>query len=332
MKYMETGLMVVIADGLQVVTILNNESHYDKVIRLLHKSKFGKVRKLLDKIRNRISESSGGVMETVIEESGSKKILIDGEDADPVILEYLEKIDAGTDRRKYEALIELDRNIKKCKSSVIRPLLSRFISEGDFPVTEDGCFIAYKALRLRGDGNLVDFYSGRLVQNIGTVVKLKKGEYDENPQSGCSRGLHVGSFSYVRRMYGERQDAVFVALKVNPAHCINVPIEERGKIRVHTYTVLGLMPKLNKFGNCFNPWTSEFSEQEVKVLPGMNLSKGDKEQITSLDLTGLSASAMVKKVHESTSVYLDLKDTKNKEFVKKRILERLSSVGISVKF
>ncbi len=107
-----------------------------------------------------------------------------------------------------------------------------FLANRNLPLTEDGCFLAYK--RVRDDW--YDIYSGTILNKVGTTISIDRKSVDDNRRNECSRGLHVGALEYVRR-YGSGGHIVLV--KVNPKDCISVPLDHQAqKLRVCSYEIL----------------------------------------------------------------------------------------------
>lgn len=115
--------------------------------------------------------------------------------------------------------------------------LFRFMDHNKMGITKDGDVLAYK--RVRSDYK--DIYSGIFDNSIGAKPTMERNEVDDNPNSACSKGLHVCSMSYLPS-YGAnpREGNRIVICKVDPANVVSVPIEDgNGKIRVTTYEVVG---------------------------------------------------------------------------------------------
>ncbi len=107
-----------------------------------------------------------------------------------------------------------------------------FLANRNLPLTEDGCFLAYK--RVREDWN--DIYSNTISSTIGSVVKFDRSQVDANRSKECSYGLHVGALDYVQH-YGSGGHVLVV--KVNPKNCVSVPQDySHQKLRVCEYEVL----------------------------------------------------------------------------------------------
>ena len=72
--------------------------------------------------------------------------------------------------------------------------LYTFLEHENLPITEDGCFLAYKAI----NRNYTDKYSGTISNKVGEKVKMPYEEVTADPTKHCSSGLHCGSIEYVR--------------------------------------------------------------------------------------------------------------------------------------
>jgi hypothetical protein len=109
-----------------------------------------------------------------------------------------------------------------------------FLEKNSLPITEDGCFLAYK--RVRSD--YMDVHSGTIDNGIGAVVEMERNMVDDNPDSTCSTGLHFCSESYLEH-FGSPSDPVMI-LKINPADVVSIPSDYNGaKGRCMRYEVVG---------------------------------------------------------------------------------------------
>jgi hypothetical protein len=86
--------------------------------------------------------------------------------------------------------------------------LYEFLAYKELPITEDGCFLAYKGLEsdfwsisgnkqtkvVKGIVNA----SGHILNTVGAEIEVKRRDVDDNRDHHCSFGLHVGSLDYAR--------------------------------------------------------------------------------------------------------------------------------------
>jgi hypothetical protein len=106
-----------------------------------------------------------------------------------------------------------------------------FLEACNLPITEDGCFLAYKKVK----DNYNDCYTNTISNAIGEIPEVPRNKVDEDSKRTCSYGLHVASYSYMKHYSGER----IVICKVNPADVVAVPSDyNNAKMRVCRYEVI----------------------------------------------------------------------------------------------
>lgn len=129
-------------------------------------------------------------------------------------------------------------------SSSVRELYD-FLAYKELPITEDGCFLAYKGVNS-------DFWSisgnvktkvakgkvdsaGRIYNGINEEIEVRRFDVDDNRNNHCSFGLHVGSLDYAKD-FGRGK---LLVVKVNPKDVVSVPTDcNCQKCRVSKYTVV----------------------------------------------------------------------------------------------
>ena len=148
------------------------------------------------------------------------------------------------DGMPFEPLVKFLNNLMKNPSYRARQELYKFLEHEALPITEDGCFLAYKAVR----NDWMDIYSGTIYNGIGTTVRMTRHNVDDDCNNGCSKGLHAGSIDYVRG-YGN-ETSRYLIVKINPEHVVSVPSEDSRKLRTCEYLVLSeFKDKLR--GSCY---------------------------------------------------------------------------------
>lgn len=106
-----------------------------------------------------------------------------------------------------------------------------FLDACELPITDDGCFMAYKKIR----ADWKDCYSGTIDNRIGQKPTMARRDVNEDPNQTCSAGLHVCSYSYLSSYSGER----IVAVKIDPADVVSCPVDyNNSKLRVCAYEVV----------------------------------------------------------------------------------------------
>lgn len=122
--------------------------------------------------------------------------------------------------------------------------LMDFLEYKELPITEDGCFLAYKGVSMdywsiSGNTETVvvegETNSGGQIKNsVGSRIEVKRRDVDDNRNHHCSFGLHVGSLKYASEFAPK-----LVIVKVNPKDVVSVPTDYNcQKCRVSAYEVL----------------------------------------------------------------------------------------------
>jgi len=101
------------------------------------------------------------------------------------------------------------------------------------PLTDRGTFLAYKAVT----SNYRDKHTNKIDNRVGSIVEMLRAHVDANNRQECSRGLHVGTQSYVNSFSGSG-DRIMI-IEVDPADVVAVPLHDATKMRVCKYRVLG---------------------------------------------------------------------------------------------
>jgi hypothetical protein len=137
----------------------------------------------------------------------------------------------------FEPLMKFLEKLMRNPSYRATQALYKFIEHKGLPICDDGDFIAYK--RVRDDYK--DIHSGTILYNVGTTVEIERNLVDDNWETECSNGLHVGTMEYVK-IYGTGGHVLMI--KINPADVVSVPSDaEAQKIRVCKLQVVKEMPK-----------------------------------------------------------------------------------------
>lgn len=111
-----------------------------------------------------------------------------------------------------------------------------FLEHGNMPITEDGCFLAYKAVRK----DYRDKHSGKFDNSVGAVNEMPRNMVNDDRTKTCSTGFHVGAWGYAGKSgwFTRSGDRVMV-VKVNPRDAVSVPHDHSDqKLRVCRYEVV----------------------------------------------------------------------------------------------
>ena len=139
----------------------------------------------------------------------------------------------------HEPLIKFAENLQKNPSYRAVNELFQFLEKNDHPITENGCFIAYKKVR----DDFLDVHSGTFDNSPGNVVEMSRNQVNEDSTQTCSHGLHVANFDYASTFYSGGK---MLEVEVNPADVVSIPVDyNQSKMRVCKYTVLGVVDKVH---------------------------------------------------------------------------------------
>lgn len=129
----------------------------------------------------------------------------------------------------------LSNLLRNPSSSAVEELYD-FIQQAELPITEDGCFIAYKIVK----DDYMDIYTGTIDNSVGAVVSMPRFKVDDNRKSTCSSGLHFCSKGYLDKYGSNQRDSDRVVLvKINPKDVVSIPIDyQNAKGRCCSYTVI----------------------------------------------------------------------------------------------
>ncbi len=122
--------------------------------------------------------------------------------------------------------------------------MTQFLEYKELPITEDGCFLAYKGVQtdyFSSSGNVNTKViqgtvnsSGQIFNGVGEVIEVRRRDVDDDRNKHCSHGLHCGSLDYARGFASK-----LVVVKVNPADVVSVPNDcSCQKCRVSKYEVI----------------------------------------------------------------------------------------------
>jgi hypothetical protein len=157
----------------------------------------------------------------------------------------------------FEPLVKFLHNVMENPSMQSQRELYDFLEHESLPITEDGYFLAYKAVR----SDFKDKYRGVFDNSVGQVCEMVRAKVDDNREVGCSQGLHAGALSYVASYGSVESGDKIVIVKINPKDVVSVPKDcDCQKLRTCRYEVVGLYegelkrPMYQTTENSYNPY------------------------------------------------------------------------------
>jgi hypothetical protein len=142
----------------------------------------------------------------------------------------------------FEPMLNFLDNLSQNPSDHAVVELFDFMENKNMPITYDGCFLSYKAVR----EDYKDIYSGTFDNSIGSTCQVARNKVDNNRDNGCGHGLHVGAIDYAKSYGGIDLDDDdkgggnrLMICKVNPRDVVSVPTDHKfQKLRCCRYEVV----------------------------------------------------------------------------------------------
>ena len=222
--------------------VLKDHFNYKAVVEALHTADEDTMLNLID-VQSAVASFSDGSVEVK-----NGVVFYDGEEVHSTITKRL--LEFMKNGLPFQPLVNFLKNLMLNPSMQSQRELYDFLEHENLPITEDGHFLAYKAVRVyRGesfmdkngktvnDGDFVDKYTGKSFRNnVGDFPSMSRSRVDDNRSVGCSAGLHAGSLKYVE---GYASGDKIVIVKICPEDVVSVPSDENcQKVRVSFYQVV----------------------------------------------------------------------------------------------
>ena len=155
----------------------------------------------------------------------------------------------------FQPLVNFLNNLMENPSMQSQKELYDFLEHEHLPITEDGHFLAYKAVR----SDYKDKYRGVFDNSVGKICKMQRAKVDDDRARGCSDGLHAGALNYVAGYGSVESGDRIVIVKINPRDVVSVPSDcNCEKLRTCQYEVVGEYQ-----GELLKPlYSANFSEDE----------------------------------------------------------------------
>lgn len=228
-------LTVVLPNG-QPKTISDDKKElFDEVIRCIKDGLWDLIPDLLDTKAAIFNFSNGQfeVINNVVHVQGkpvpnglSKKIIAFAQEGLPFqpLLNFWNKLSRNISYRNVQGLFD-------------------FLEINNYPITEDGDFIAYKKIK----DDWTDCRTGKIFNNVGTVISMPRNEVNDNPEQTCAEGFHCANWEF---SWGFDHGKM-IMVSVNPEHVVSMPTAyDFTKMRICQYTVLSEVVKEEK-GNLY---------------------------------------------------------------------------------
>lgn len=222
MNYIILPQSLVLNHAGKTTTINKSDGRYNQIIQKIKEGKFDEIIPLLS-IANSLSERGFQIIDGIVH--------IDN-DALPDSLSA-RVLDFFNNNLPFEPLLKFWAKLKNNPSFNSRQMLFKFLEHNGHPITTEGNFIAYRAVR----NNFLDKYTGTMDNSIGNVVEISRRKVDDNPNNTCSYGLHVATLSYAES-FASGDDKI-LDVEIDPSDVVAVPTDYNGtKMRVCRFKVV----------------------------------------------------------------------------------------------
>lgn len=193
------------------------------------------IRDLVD-IRTFIARVTEGRVEV-----SDNEVRFDGVPVKGVIAERLiHIIREGLDVRPLARFLE---RVSQNPILTARDEIYLFMESGNMPITDDGCFLAFKKVKSDYSSSHPGPDGKPFYNHIGTIVNMPVEECDTDRNSTCSRGLHFCSFQYLPD-FGLGEESRVVIVKVAPEDVVAIPYDyNNSKGRAWRYAIVGEVPE-----------------------------------------------------------------------------------------
>lgn len=151
----------------------------------------------------------------------------------PVVHKILEGFSEG---RNYMPFVKFLDNLTRIPNEEVLNDLYKFLEANELPITDDGCFLAYK----RVNSNFTDCHTGTIDNSVGQIVTMPRNKVEFDRLKTCSAGLHFCSKSYLGDFGSKSQPIVVV--KINPMDVVSIPVDyNQAKGRCCRYEVIDVL-------------------------------------------------------------------------------------------
>lgn len=229
---------IFITDGSATLIVAGSDPAYTTVRRYLvdgHGNDFDTVRDLVESVRvpvkNTVTDAFSAVDgDSDSDDDESPYRIVHGDPIEEVV--FATAIRLARENADLAPLGEFLKRLERNPSQASRSQLFGWLKAGGFTLTEHGLIVGYKSVRSDGrsahsgsepvtvmyqDGT-TETVTGHVPYPVGSVVWMPRDLVDDNRNSSCSVGLHVGTYSYAQTF----SEQMLVVL-IDPADVVSVP-------------------------------------------------------------------------------------------------------------
>ena len=196
-----------------------SHQNFDAILEALKAEEWHRIHDLINvtkQIATAINAVGGSTSDRIQICADAGVILFDGHEIRNTLVDRIIKMLA--DGFNVKPMCQFLENCMDLRKEVADRIFD-WIEAGCMPITEDGCFLAFK--RVRDD--YMSFYDGETMNAVGSWVRLPRSMCDDDQHNTCSKGLHFCSQGYLPSYHGGA--GRILVLKVNPKDVVAIPYE-----------------------------------------------------------------------------------------------------------
>lgn len=207
-------------------TIGNDHVNYAKIVEALKTKNYDVLPKLVD-IGQAIVQAANGAVDI-----RDGFVWYNGYIVDNSLTRRIINLVSGN--FPFEPMVKFLENILENPSARAMQELYTFLEQNNLPITEDGCFLAYK----RVSGAYKDLYTHMVDNNVGQNPKMPREMVVEDKEQTCAYGYHFCSLGYLSEFHAG--EGHIMILKINPKDVVSIPVDyHNSKGRCCEYQVIG---------------------------------------------------------------------------------------------
>lgn len=270
-----SGKIAAVING-QSYTIANDHPKYQDALNALRKKDWN----LFVDLVNITKQVNQYVSNGVTIENGA--ILYNGEVVHNTLTKRIVKFMG--ENLPFEPLVKFLENLMQNPSHRAVNELYDFLEAGELPITECGCFLAFKNTR----ANFYDIHSGTFRNQVGDVCEMPRNKVDEDKERTCSYGLHFCSIAYLPH-FSDLDGGHTMIVKINPKDVVAIPADYNNtKGRTCKYEVVAEYKEdwRSKINRGESGWDSElyssdggdYEEDDNDIYPHDYCDSGEDEE------------------------------------------------------
>ncbi len=206
-----SGKISAVIDG-KAFTVDTDHANYAKLIEAVKEKNWTEFVKLVDVAQGLKNYLVGGV------EISDGSITYQGQVIHNSLTTRI--LDFMRNDLPFEPMVKFLGNLLQNPSYRAVNELYDFLEVGELPITEDGCFLAFKNVR----ADFKDIYSGTMDNSVGQVLSMPRNMVDEDKNRTCSGGLHFCSIKYLPN-FVDSDGGHTMIVKINPADVVAIPAD-----------------------------------------------------------------------------------------------------------